>query len=159
MKYLKLIFIFLLITVLAINAQGKTKSSTAKKAVVNEQPAPPPNDGVFIHLSSGTANPHKVLMALTLALKMSDDHDVYMFLDIEAVHVVLNNAKSIEMTKFESSKIIIDKLMKKGVKIVVCPICLEVANKTQFDLMKGITLADKNDFFGFTRGRILSFNY
>ena len=158
MRCLKLIFIFMLVTFIAVNAQGKTKTSTAKKTVT-EEVTPPPQDGVFIHLSSGTANPQKVLMALNMALKMTGDHDVYLFLDGDAVNVVLNNAKSLELPKFEASKIMIDKIVKQGVKIAVCSVCLEAANKTQFDLMKGITLADKNEFFDFTKGRIVSLSY
>lgn len=116
-------------------------------------------DGVFIHISSGFDNPHKVLMALTLALKMADDHDVLIFMDVKAPEVVLNSSKSIEMNKFEHSKILINKLVEKGVKIAVCPTCLEVLNRSQFDLMKGISIAEKENFFNFTNGRIISFSY
>ncbi len=161
MKYLKLFLILFLTVIVFTNVQAQTKKTTSK-AMQKEEPAPPPPppaDGAFIHISSGTENPHKALMALTMALKMSTDHDVYVYLDINAVNIVLNSAKSLEMPKFEPSKIIIDKLISKGVKIAVCPTCLEVANKTQFDLMKGIILANKDDFFDFTRGRILSLSY
>jgi predicted peroxiredoxin len=116
-------------------------------------------DGVFIHISSGFDNPHKVLMALTLALKMADDHDVFIYMDIKAPEVVLNSAKSIEMNKFEHSKILINKLVEKGVKIAVCTTCLEVLNRSQYDLMKGISIAEKESFFNFTSGRIVSFSY
>ncbi|NMB80658.1 MAG: peroxiredoxin [Ignavibacteria bacterium] len=112
-----------------------------------------------MHISSGLENPHKVLMGLTMALRMADDRDVYVYMDISAVNVVLNNSKSLEMNKFESSKILVDKILNKGVKIAVCPTCLEVANKTQYDLMKGIKLANKEDFFNFTQGRILTLDY
>ncbi len=162
MKYLKLFLILFLTVVVITNVHAQAKKSSLKQ-VQKEEPAPPPppppTDGVFIHISSGIENPHKVLMALTMALKMSTDKDVYVYLDINAVNIVLNNAKSLEMPKFESSKIIIDKLIGKGVKVAVCPICLEVANKTQFDLMKGVILANKDDFFNFTPGRILSLSY
>jgi len=116
-------------------------------------------EGVFIHISSGFDNPHKVVMALSLALKMADDHDVFIFMDIKAPEVVLTNSKSIEMNKFEHSKILIAKLLEKDVRIAVCPMCLEVMNKTQFDLMRGIKIAEKEDFFDFTRGRIISLSY
>jgi predicted peroxiredoxin len=117
------------------------------------------NDGVIIHLSNGSNDPHRALMALTLALKMADDHDVLVFLDIHAVDLVLATSKSVEYKKFEPSKILIDKLLTKGVKIIVCPMCLEVVNKTKFDLLKGIELADKADFFNFTSGRIITLDY
>lgn len=159
MKYLKLFLFMLLALTFVVNAQTKTKKSISKTTQQEILPPPPPLDGVFIHISSGLENPHKVLMALTMALKMSEDHDVYVYLDINAVNIVLNNSKSIEMGKFEPSKILIDKVLKNGGKIAACPLCLEVANKTQFDLMKGIKIANKDDFFNFTKGRILSLSY
>ncbi len=163
MKHLKLFIVLLLVFSVAVNAQSKLKKSSSKKTTTEEvvppPPPPPPTDGLFIHISSGLENPQKVLMALTMALKMADDHDVYVYLDINGINVVLNNAKSIEMPKFEPSKILIGKLISKGVKVVACPLCLEAANKTQFDLMKGVTLADKDEFYSFTRGRILSLSY
>ncbi len=159
MKYVKLFLILFITLIVITNIQAQTKKSSSKQVQMEEPAPPPPKDGVFIHISSGIENPHKVLMALSMALKMSADKDVYVYLDINAVNIVLNNSKSLEMPKFESSKIIIDKLIEKGVKVAVCPTCLEVANKTQFDLMKGIVLANKDDFFNFTQGRILSLSY
>jgi predicted peroxiredoxin len=166
MKIYKLLAIFILIAMVGSIAQTKiTKPKAAtKKAEETAQyipppPPPPPKDGVFIHISSGLENPHKVLMGLTMALRMADENDVYVYMDINAVNVVLNNSKSLEMNKFETSKILVDKILNKGVRIAVCPTCLEVANKTQYDLMKGIKLANKEDFFGFTQGRILTLDY
>jgi hypothetical protein len=71
----------------------------------------------------------------------------------------VNNAKSIEMPKFEASKILIDKLIAKGAAVAVSQLCLEANNKTKFDLMKGIKIANPEDFLNFTRGRILSLSY
>ena len=109
MKHLKLFIVLLLVFSVAVNAQSKLKKSSSKKTTTEEvvppPPPPPPTDGLFIHISSGLENPQKVLMALTMALKMADDHDVYVYLDINGINVVLNNAKSIEMPKFEPSKI------------------------------------------------------
>lgn len=116
-------------------------------------------DGVFIHLSSGKENPHKVLMALTLALKMSVDKDVFIFTDINGVDIVLKNSKSITFDEFESSTVLIAKLLEKGVTIEVCPMCLKVAGKTKYDLISGVKIAEKDDFFNFTNGRILTLDY
>lgn len=167
MKIYKLIAILVLVAMVSSIAQTKstsTKSKTTSKKAEETQyvpppPPPPPKDGVFIHVSSGLDNPHKVLMALTMGLKMADDRDVYFYMDVNAVNVVLNSSKSLEMPKFEPSKILIDKILGKGVKIAVCSTCLEVANKSQYDLMKGITIANKDDFFNFTQGRILTLDY
>lgn len=142
--YLRVLFVFVMLLTFNNSFAGENSSN---------------RDGVFIHISSGFDNPHKVVMALTLALKMAEDYNVFVFLDINAPEVVLTNSKSIEMKKFEHSKILITKLLEKNVKIAVCPMCLEVLNKTQFDLMRGIELAEKEKFFNFTNGRILSLSY
>lgn len=164
MKIYKLIAILILIAMIGSIAQTKSTKPKATTKKVEEPtqvvpPPPPPKDGVFIHISSGLENAHKVLMGLTMALQMADDHDVYVYLDINAVNLVLSNTKSIEMNKFESSKILIDKILNKGVKISVSQTCLEIANKTQYDLIKGIKISNKEDFFNFTQGRILTLDF
>jgi predicted peroxiredoxin len=116
-------------------------------------------DGVFIHISKSSEDPHRVLMALTLAEKMSEDKDVLVFLDIKGVEVPLKNGKAIEFSEFESAHILLTKLIKKGVIICVCPMCLKAAKHKPEDLMEGVKIAEKEAFFNFTQGRILSLNY
>ncbi|MTJ32764.1 MULTISPECIES: DsrE family protein [Aphanizomenonaceae] len=116
-------------------------------------------DGVFIHISRGTEDPHRVLMALTLAEKMSEDKDVLVFFDIQGVEVALKDEKVIEFREFESAQTLLNKLIKKGILIYVCPMCLKAANHQLEDLMEGVKLAQKEAFFNFTQGRILSLNY
>ncbi len=133
-----------------------------KKQVQPEAPAPPPvvlHDGALIQISHGSDDPQSALMGLTLALRLSEDKNVLVFFDNQGVEVVLNKAASLEFKKFEPSKILLDKLVKKGVKLIVCPTCLEVVNKTQYDLEKGVMIAQKDDFFNFTNGRIVSFTF
>lgn len=160
MKYLKIFILLFLAVTISIYSQNKTKKGTQKTSAEEiVRPLPQPPDGIFIHLSSGAENPQKVLTALTTALDMSADHEVYVYLDVNAVNIVVNNAKSIEMPKFKASKILIDKLISKGVAVSVSQLCLEANNKTKFDLMKGIKIANPEDFLNFTHGRILSLSY
>ena len=156
MKYFKLFIVLFLSSFLIINAQNKQGIA---KTSASEQSPSSVRDGVLVHISSSADNPQKVLMGLTLALKMADDHDVYIYLDNAAVTLFLNNSKSIEFAKFEASKILFTKLLDKGAKITVCPICLEVSNHNQYELMKGVSLTQKEDFFNFTKGRIISLDY
>ncbi|MEA5574667.1 DsrE family protein [Calothrix sp. UHCC 0171] len=116
-------------------------------------------DGVFIHISRGTEDPHRVLMGLTLAEKMFEDKDVLVFFDIQGVEVPLKNGNVIEFREFESSTILLTKLIKKGILVCVCPMCLKAANHQPEDLIEGVKLAEKEAFFNFTQGRILSLNY
>lgn len=116
-------------------------------------------EGALIHISSGMGDPQKVVMGLTIALKLAESHDVFVFLDINAPEVVLTSSKSIEFNKFEPSKILVTKLLERGVTIAVCPMCLEAMNKSQYDLMKGIKIISSDDLFKFTDGRIISLSY
>ena len=133
---------------------GETDNSQ-KEATPEEM-----NDGIFIHLSHGPENPHNVLMALRMAEIMSEDKDVMVYFDIEGVRVVLKDSENITMEgDFPNSHEQLQKLMDRNVTLQVCPGCLKAAGKTPEELMEGIAIADKDDFFNFTDGRILSIDY
>lgn len=118
------------------------------------------NDGVFIHLSHGPENPHRVLMALRMAEIMSEDKDVMVYFDIEGVHVVLEDSENVTMEgDFPNSHEQLQMLIDRNVTLQVCPGCLKAAGKTPEEVMEGIEIADKDDFFNFTDGRILSIDY
>ncbi len=118
-----------------------------------------PKDGVFIHVTHGNKHPHRVLMALNLAEKMAQDKDVIMYFDIDGIEILLKDAPDLNFTNFSSSQAQIQKLLDRGIKIMACPGCLKAAGKTPEDLRQGIMLADKEKFFNFTSGRILTMNY
>lgn len=116
-------------------------------------------DGVFIHISHGTDDPHRMLMGLTMAERMSADKDVILYIDITGIDVVLKDSPDLTLEPFASSKTLIQSLLKKGVTIMACPTCLKAAGKSPEDLAEGISVADKDKFFNFTEGRILSLDY
>ncbi|MDY6870171.1 MAG: DsrE family protein [Actinomycetota bacterium] len=116
-------------------------------------------DGVFIHISHGPEDPHRVLMALNMARIMSDDRDVLVYFDITGVNVVLADSPDLTFAQFPSSKTQIAALLDKGVPLMACPACLTAAGKSSADLAPGIQLADRNTFFSFTAGRILTLDY
>jgi predicted peroxiredoxin len=116
-------------------------------------------DGVFIHLSQGQNDPHRVLMALNMANLMSEDHPVLVYFDIKGIEVVLKDAKDLTYSHFSSSKSQLAKLREKGVLLMACPGCLKAAGKSADDLAPGIQIADKTKFFSFTPGRILTLDY
>jgi len=119
----------------------------------------PPRDGVFLHVSHGPGDPHRVLMALRMAEIMAADHDVLVYFDITGIEAVLADAPDLEMAPFGSSRETIAALVEGGVSVYACPACLEAAGKTADDLMPGVRIADKNAFFNFTEGRILTLDY
>lgn len=116
-------------------------------------------DGVFIHITHGGNHPHSVLMALNLAEKMAQDKNVILYFDIDGIEVLLKNAPDLTFSHFQSSHAQIKKLLDMGIEIMACPGCLKSINKTPGDLKEGIILADKEKFFNFTSGRILTMNY
>ncbi len=132
----------------------------AGTTTVSEMTVPvPPRDGVFIHVSHGTDDPHRVLMALKMAELMAADKDVLVYFDIEGIEVVLADAPDIGYAQFPASQIQIARLLELGVPIFACPGCIQAAGKTAADLAPGIQVAEKDAFFQFTEGRILTLDY
>lgn len=122
-------------------------------------PTEKPKDGVFIHISSGPEDAHSVLMPLKMAELMIMDKDVLIYFDIKGVYAVLNDTLDICHDGFTSSKEQLKVLIEKGVTVMVCPTCLKVAGKTPEDVMPGVMIANKEKFFSFTGGRILTLDY
>jgi predicted peroxiredoxin len=117
------------------------------------------SDGLFLHISNGTNDPHRVLMALKMAEIVAETKDVLIYFDIKGVEVVLKDAVDLQFSHFPSSKTQLKALLEKGVPIYACPGCLKAAGKTPEDLMEGIQVAEKEAFFNFTNGRILTLDY
>ncbi len=116
-------------------------------------------DGLFIHVKQGPDNPHEVLMAMAMASKFAEDHDVLMYFDIDGIKMVTNDAPDVSMEPFGSSDKLFEHLVNEGVTIFACPSCMKVLGVTASDLRSGVTVADKDEFFDFTDGRILSIDY
>lgn len=122
-------------------------------------PGPQQRDGVFIHVSHGTDDPHRVVMALRMAEIMQEQRDVLVYFDIKGIEVCLKDAQDIQFAQMPSSKAQMQKLLDKKVTVMACPGCLMAAGKTPQDLAQGIQIADKDKFFTFTKGRILTIDY
>jgi predicted peroxiredoxin len=118
-----------------------------------------PRDGVFIHITESYDNPHRILMPLKMATMMAEDKDVLIYMDIDAVKILVKGAIDITHKDFESALTYIQKLSSMGVGIHACPTCLKVAGFKSEDLMEGIMIANKDRFFDFTKGRIITLDY
>ena len=132
---------------------------SCQNAPYEQEPPPPVKDGVFIHISHGADNVHRVLMALQMAAIMAEDRDVLVYFDIRGIDVVLADGEDFTYSHFPSSQTQIQNLLAKNVPLMACPGCLKAAGKTEADMMEGIQVADKEQFFGFTKGRILTIDY
>jgi predicted peroxiredoxin len=116
-------------------------------------------EGIFLHISTSYDNPHRLLMPLKMATLMAPEKAVLIYMDIEAVKILVKNSKDIAHPEFESAHSYIKKLLEMGVEIYACPTCLKVAGYKTEELMDGIKPANKDRFFNFTKGRILSLSY
>ncbi|TVQ15404.1 MAG: peroxiredoxin [Bacteroidetes bacterium] len=127
-----------------------------------EQPADEPamvNDGVFIHMTHGHDNPHRVLMPLQMAAMMATDKDVLIYMDIDAVKLLTQYADDVEYAHFTPLKESLANLLQMGVTIFACPGCMKAHEIEEADLMEGIQVAQKEKFFSFTEGKIVSLTY
>lgn len=118
-----------------------------------------PRDGVFLHISHGVDKPQRVLMALHMAELMAESRDVLVYFDIKGIEVVVKDAPDLTFSHFPASKMQLAKLVEMGIGVYACPGCLKAAGRTPADLMPGVKVADKNAFFSFTKGRILTLDY
>lgn len=153
MKRLVLLFLVSILIVSCDKPQVtiSADSKTAEKEIVR--------DGVFLHITESYNDPHKVLMPLKMANMMAKDKDVLVYLDIHAVELVKKDAKDLEYQGFDSFRKLIASLIEKKVGIYACPTCLQIAGISPDQLIEGVQLAQKDKFFEFTKGRIITLDY
>lgn len=117
-------------------------------------------DGVFIHLSAGPDDPHRALMALKMASVMAEGgKPVLVYCDIEAVKLLVKNPPEVALDPFPPLAALLDTLASHDVLLRACPTCLKAAKLTPDALRDGVELADRDEFFSFTDGRILTLDY
>ncbi len=157
MKNLGLLFISGLMMI-SCNQTPKQASNTdlEKESVVMAEPV---KDGMLIHITKGYDDPHSVLMPLKMATMMAVDKDVLVYMDIDAVGLLVKEAKDLNHPDFESAHTYIKQLAEKNVGVYACPTCLKVAGFQPEDLMEGVQAAQKDKFFDFTKGRIITLDY
>jgi predicted peroxiredoxin len=116
-------------------------------------------DGIFIHITESYNDPHRVLMPMKMATLMADDKDVIVYLDIHAVELLVKDAADLTFDGFDSFQTYLQRLSEMNVGVYACPTCLKIAGHTPEDLMPGVQIANKEKFFNFTKGRILTLDY
>jgi predicted peroxiredoxin len=143
---------------MSCNQNPKQTSPSNLEAKVIETPNPV-RDGVFIHITESYNDPHRVLMPLKMANMMAMDKDVIVYMDIHAVELLVKGAKDMTYSDFESFQTYIKQLLDKKVGVYACPTCLKIAGFKPEDLMEGVQVAQKDRFFNFTKGRIITLDY
>lgn len=116
-------------------------------------------DGVFIHITECYDDPHRALMPLKMATMMAVDKDVLIYMDIHAVHLLTKDSKDLNFADFESAHTYIKRLIDMKVGVYACPTCMKIAGIEPSDLMEGVQVAQKDKFFNFTKGRIITLDY
>jgi predicted peroxiredoxin len=116
-------------------------------------------DGMFIHITESYNDPHRVLMPLKMAVMMTMDKDVIVYIDIKAVELLVKSSKDLNFAEFESAHTYIKQLIEKGAGVYACPTCLKIAGFKPEDLIAGVQVAQKDKFFDFTKGRIITLDY
>lgn len=120
----------------------------------------PQRGGVFVHISHGSDDPHRLLMGLQMAVTMAEDKkDVMVYCDISSVRILTKSATDISLKPFPSLHELLARLAHLNVPVMACPTCMKVAGVHSDDLRPGVTVARKDRFFSFTSGRILSIDY
>ena len=152
MKKLAFLFAILLVVV----SCNQAPQQPAAPAAITEGSV---RDGVFIHITECYDDPHSVLMPLKMAVMMADSKDVLVYLDIHAVLFLTKEAKDISFADFESAHTYIKQLAAKGVGVYACPTCMKIAGIEPEDLREGVQVAQKDKFFNFTKGRIITLDY
>lgn len=152
-------FLFIAVFVIISCGQNTRHANDSKQENPSVAEGQSVRDGVFIHITESYNNPHRVLMPLKMATLMATDKDVIVYMDIHAVELLVKGAKDMNFADFESFQTYIKQLVEKKVGIYACPTCLKIAGFKPEDLMDGIQVAQKDKFFNFTKGRILTFDY
>ena len=157
MKHIGLV---LLLGTMLISCNQPARQTTVPdqnlKAVVTADTV---RDGVFIHITESYSDPHRVLMPLKMAVMMAMDKDVIVYMDIHAVELLVKGSKDLNFADFESAHSYIKQLTDKGITVCACPTCLKIAGFKPEDLMDGVQIAQKDKFFNFTKGRIITLDY
>ncbi len=151
-------FFILCLLVISCN-QAPQQVVSAEPPADNSNVAAPVKDGVFIHITECYDDPHRALMPLKMATMMAVDKDVLVYMDIHAVHLLTKDSKDLTFADFESAHTYIKRLIEMKVGVYACPTCMKIAGIEPADLMEGVQVAQKDKFFNFTKGRIITLDY
>lgn len=153
---MKHLFLFAIGTILIVSCNKPAKDSTVMS---HTETCDSVKDGVFIHITESYNDPHRVLMPLKMATMMAKDKDVLIYFDIHAPEMLVKSAKDMTFADFESLQTYLNQLSELGVGLYACPTCLKIQGYKPEDLAAGIQVAQKDKFFDFTKGRIITLDY
>jgi len=154
-----LFFLVLFVSIVTACTNNSSQNQNQSKHDDKVQVKDSIRDGVFIHITHSSDDPHRAVMPLKMATMMAMDKDVAVYLDIKGIELVLKDSKDVTYPTFPSAHESLKVLIDKNIKVMACPGCMKAAGKTVDDLIPGVKIAEKEVFFNFTKGRILTLDY
>jgi predicted peroxiredoxin len=139
----------LLLTKVAQCAEDSTNATCQKPTLV-------------INLTSGKEDLHAVVMAFHFAEHGLDDgREVVVFFNVASPPLASKNLdESVRFQEMPSVRSMIDGLLKKGAKMVVCPLCAKITGVTAEELAPGIEMIeDRGQIFDHLHSNAVVFSY
>ena len=94
-----------------------------------------PNDPLFVSLT--TDEPHRARMALSFGKHHFDNgHPLNIFLSDKGVFIGVKSGAG----KYAEQQTLLIEIMKAGVQVIMCPMCLRQYGFTESDLLPGIKM-------------------
>jgi predicted peroxiredoxin len=113
-------------------------------------------------LTSGRNDLHAVVMAFHFAEHGLDDgRDVVIFFNVASPPLASKNLdKSIKFQEMPPVRAMVDHLLDRGAKMVVCPLCARITGVTAKELAPGIEMIkDRQQIFDHLHGNAVVFSY
>jgi predicted peroxiredoxin len=105
-------------------------------------------DSLFVNVT--TSQNIKAPMALMFAMKgLERGHDMTILLNAQGVQLAIETFESpVNARNGKTSQEMLAMFMKKGGKVLVCPMCLEAMGYTKANLIKGAEVSSADSTFG-----------
>ncbi len=147
------------------NENNKEESTPAKNE--NQESAPKPAENVtangsttyLIHLSQGSNDPYRVVLALKMALDLAEKGKVMLYLDHKGTEIAFKETEEIVYAPFPPHRKTLDKLIETGAMVKVCEPCLQASWKKKEDVIKGIGMFSPDDIISLSSGQVLTLSY
>lgn len=101
-------------------------------------------------VSDMTSNPQAVDMAMKFAgFALDENRPVFMFFNVKGVNVPSQaTADDATFQENDAVKTQLAKLIERGAKVHVCPICMKALSVKDTDLMQGAQVTNRGALFG-----------
>ena len=120
----------------------------------------PFREGVVIHLTKGPNNPDIVIIAMNLAIVMSEKQNVIVYLDCDGVKSFFSDSPDMNYGYYQSTLVAVRNLsVMDNVKILASKTSLRAASKSAENLIKGITAINDEELADLIKGNFFTIDY